>query len=338
MQRSNTKLVLGRGRLYFNAFALGTQTGTGERYIGNTPAFSISRSVESVTRVRSINGLRYKSDPIVVSENLSASVSTDNISSENFAHWFHATEKTLILPGKTFERNLVADHSNLIKLFDAEDGYNQSTNIVGLEVFRGTVEVALLGNFDTQMLQYGLLSILPSARDVFDGDSLRLKVRIGESKVAPLEPSNKSLQGSLRFLSNNIVGPDFDYLFPVVSITPSGSIDLKGDDFQQIVFSVEVLKLNSSTPHYFIRVLEKFSPYEQAILDTTFTLEDFVVQEELFNYFMNDRMPDLHKPVRPLRFWAPFTVRGPDLSDLFYADACLDGLLNEALPGTMQHP
>lgn len=338
MQRSKTKLVLGRGRLYFNAFAPGTQQGTGERYLGNTPAFSVSRSVESVSRVRSIGGLKYKSDPIVVSESLTASISTDNISSENFAHWFHASETNALLSGKAFEVNVVADHAKLIKLFDTEDGYDQSTNIVSLEVYRGTVEVPLLGNFDTRMLQYGLLTILENARDVFDGDSLRLKVRTGESKVSPLKPTNKSLQGSLRFLSNNIVGSDFDYFFPIVSVMPSGSIDLKGDDFQQIVFNVEVLKLNPSTPHYLIRVLEKFTAYEQAIIDTPSTLEEFMEYESLFNDYMMDRVPSLHKPVRPLRFWAPFPVRGPELTGLFYADASLDGVLNEALPSSTQYP
>lgn len=334
MKRSKTNLVLGRGRLYFDAFAPGTQIGTGEKYMGNTPAFSITRSVESVVRTRSYGGKKHESDPIVVSEKLSASISTDNISPKNFAHWFHATEESKLLPGESFEINIVADHEKLIKIFDTKTGATRSTNITSLRVYRGIVEVPLLGNFDTRMLQYGLLSILENARDVFDGDRLRLVVRTGESKVAPLDATNKALQGSLRFLSNNIVGPDFDYFFPLVTVTPSGSIDLKGDEFQQMVFTIEVMKLSPVEDYYHIRVLEKFTMEEQIIIDQPSTLEEFVRLESMFNDVMQIGVPELFLPVRPLRLFAPFPIRGPNYSGLFYSDAALDGLMNESYPET----
>ena len=46
----------------------------------------------------------------------------------------------------------------------------------------------------------------------------------------------------LMFLANNPKGADFHYYLPWVKITPNGDYAMKGDEWQQIPFSLEALK------------------------------------------------------------------------------------------------
>ncbi len=43
----------------------------------------------------------------------------------------------------------------------------------------------------------------------------------------------------------NPVGKQFDYSLPYVSISPNGDFNLKGEEWQQIPFSLEILRKGS---------------------------------------------------------------------------------------------
>lgn len=50
------------------------------------------------------------------------------------------------------------------------------------------------------------------------------------------------VEGALRFVADNPKGADFDYYLPYIKITPNGDYALKGDEWQQIPFTLEALK------------------------------------------------------------------------------------------------
>lgn len=84
----NATLVIGRGELYFDRFIPGTKEGEGELYFGNTPGFSLSRTVEEITRFTSYGGQQIEVNGLVTREVHSADITTDNISMQNMALWF----------------------------------------------------------------------------------------------------------------------------------------------------------------------------------------------------------------------------------------------------------
>ena len=51
-----------------------------------------------------------------------------------------------------------------------------------------------------------------------------------------------AVEGSLRYIARNPVGKQIDYFWPWVKITPNGDFALKGDEWQQIPFTIEVLR------------------------------------------------------------------------------------------------
>lgn len=83
--------VIGRGRLYFDQFITGTQTPTGERYLGNTPALSLNSAYQNLDHYSSDAGLRVKDDSVQLQVDRTGSFQCDNISMDNIALMFGAT-------------------------------------------------------------------------------------------------------------------------------------------------------------------------------------------------------------------------------------------------------
>ena len=60
------------------------------------------------------------------------------------------------------------------------------------------------------------------------------------------------LAGALRFISANPIGTQKDYYWPYVKLSPNGDFNLKGDEWQQIPFTFEVLKKDATTARVYI--------------------------------------------------------------------------------------
>lgn len=57
----------------------------------------------------------------------------------------------------------------------------------------------------------------------------------------------QSIYGALLFESDNPIGTNLNYWFPYVNLQPNGNYALKGDTWQQMSFSAEVLKRDATT-------------------------------------------------------------------------------------------
>lgn len=62
----------------------------------------------------------------------------------------------------------------------------------------------------------------------------------------------ETIEGELLFLANNAAGENKDYFWPYVKLTPDGDLPLKGDDWQTMTFSIEVLKRDAVTERQYI--------------------------------------------------------------------------------------
>lgn len=80
--------AVGRGKLFFDKFINGTKTGTGERYLGNTPTFSLASTVTSLDHFSSDYGVKEKDKSTNLQVENTVTLSTDNLQFENFALWY----------------------------------------------------------------------------------------------------------------------------------------------------------------------------------------------------------------------------------------------------------
>lgn len=107
----------------------------------------------------------------------------------------------------------------------------------------GTIDAA--GNYELD-LGTGRILILDNAADIADGDSLSFVYDQDAMVLQTVISKGDTIYGALRFISKNPIGTKRDAFFPYVKIAPDGDFSLKGDDWQVLNFSLEILKLNST--------------------------------------------------------------------------------------------
>lgn len=348
--------TIGRGKLYFDQFADGTTTRTGERYLGNSPEFSLNQSSEDLDHYSSDEGIRVKDASVTLSQENGGSFTLDSISPENMAMWFLGNKGTVVIASATgLTKVAVVTRGTYVQLGEttaAPQGHGGVTNIVinsptgvkatgaytitanpaandtvviggstitwkasgavGAQVNIGaditasaaalaayinansvalgvtatsalgvvtlkanvggvagnaitttevgtntafgaatltggaTGPIAALNNWEVD-LTTGRLKILDTAVDVADGDTLTITYDTAAQTLSQVIAKGLSIYGALRFISANPVGKKTDYFFPYVKITPDGDFNLKGDDWQSLGFTVDILKLNDTT-------------------------------------------------------------------------------------------
>lgn len=245
----------GRYRVYFDPFAPGTKTGTGQRYIGNTPELSMTSESENLDHFDADNGIRIKDDSMLLELNRTGAFVTDHISPENLAAFFlgdaslltqaAAPAQTYAISGvKTNRRYQIGANPS------APAGVRSITNVVVTPVPSG--DAFVLGTDYTVNLDNGGLVILEGG-GIADDDDISVAYDAGATSYnRVVTADNAELYGAMFLESRNPKGERMDYFIPYCSIRPDGDFALKGDEWQQLPFSFEILKLDDNTPSVII--------------------------------------------------------------------------------------
>lgn len=237
--------TLGRGELYFNKFKPGTMSGIGERYFGNTPEVSTNVDSENLDHFNSDRGVREKDASVVLQTNRTGSFITDHISPENIALFYFGEVKQLTQTAATGE---TSEFDNVTPGFFYQLGESATTPMGARKVTNVVVtdkEVpATTFTLGTDYLvneDLGRLEVL--AGGTITGTT-KLKVTFDtETHSQELVISgSQAVEGSLRYIANNPYGDNIDYYWPWVKITPNGDFALKGDEWQQIPFNIEIMR------------------------------------------------------------------------------------------------
>ncbi|CAM3843673.1 hypothetical protein G6L26_009775 [Agrobacterium radiobacter] len=292
---SNATLVIGRGELYFDRFAAGTLKGEGELYLGNTPGFTISRTVEEVERFTSYGGQQIQIDSLVTREVHSADITTDNMSMDNIALWFGSE------PDKTGQI-AIGDITEVIKVKKGR-WYQLGTTVEPFGIRHVEPDIAFLRNgnpFDVESnlivdRTEGRFYVMDESETIADGDDLSVTFQWRQSATVDVVDSAKEVVGALRYISKNPVGPVVSYFFPYVRLKPASQVDLKGDGWQELSFDLDIRKLNALTNFVYVKRLAGplLTDDERAIIDRgQMTLEEFPYWEDRLDEIINTFMPD----------------------------------------------
>lgn len=237
-----TLLTLGRGEVYFHK-----EGDVGERYIGNTPSFQIARSIERLEVQRAYSGRKHLGRSKVISESIDVKMVTDHMSRENVDLWLtsdgvptYAGDEFL-----TFTENVLMGRGRFYQLGGSviPGGYqfvdSAVLRIAGVKMVLGVDYL-----FDRDKGRIQILSdapMLDSAKTV----SVTFIKRPSLTSVTAVE--GREIYGSLRYIAKDPYGPRVDYWFPQVRITPKGAVDLKGDEFRQLQFDIEAVRLGPAS-------------------------------------------------------------------------------------------
>jgi hypothetical protein len=253
--------TLGRGELHFASFLANTQNPGGERYIGNTPEWNATIESENLEHYDSDHGIRELDESIVLQTNRNASFITDNISPENIANFFFGSVTALAVTAQTVDDEVI---EGVIVGLTYQLGMTP-TNPVGarmLNVYTPAVPpvpgpeapavnvivepsgggTAFVEGTDyTIDLVRGRLTILADGA-ITSGTDIQVSYKTLASTRDRIISGSKPIEGALRYISFNPVGKQFDWYMPYVKLAPNGDYALKGDEWQQIPFNVQILK------------------------------------------------------------------------------------------------
>ena len=237
--------TLGRGKVHFSRFKPGTYIPEGFRYIGNTPEFSLTIESEDLDHYNSDEGIREKDDSVPLEVNRTGSLITDNIDPKNVALFFFGVDSTVaqapvasqtltiedIIPGHSYK--IGATELNPTGYFGI-DPSGFSAAVGGTTLVVGTdYEV----DFDNGIITF----LATSTVAVLDADvAVTFAVR-GSTRSRVISGSTP-VEGAMLYVTKNPKGTDSTFYMPYVKITPNGDYALKGDEWQQIPMSLEVLK------------------------------------------------------------------------------------------------
>lgn len=241
-------LTLGRGELWFAQYLAGTQTPKGERYLGNSPEFNATIESENLDHFDSDHGINEKDESIPLSTNRTGSFITDNIDPANVALFFFGEQVTFTVAGGAVAGELVNG---------VEPGLTYQlgmtpTNPTGARMLSGTT-APVITDADTPATTYvagtdytvdlalGRVTIVEGGA-IDEGTNLSVAYTTLASSRTRIISGSTPIVGALRYIAFNPAGQQLDWYMPYVKISPNGDYALKGDEWQQIPFNIEILK------------------------------------------------------------------------------------------------
>ena len=239
--------TLGRGKVHFARFLAGTQTPDGFFYIGNTPEFSLTIESEALDHYSSDEGIREKDDSVPLEVNRTGSLTTDNIDPKNVALFFFGSESTVtqaVVAAAPFViNNIHAGHSYKLGSTSINPAGRFGINATGLTVVKNPGAVALAQGTDyTIDLDGGIISFVEGSAIATEGSDITVTYAIRGSNRSRVLSGSTPIEGAMIYRTKNPKGADCDYYLPYVKITPNGDYALKGDEWQTIPLSLEILK------------------------------------------------------------------------------------------------
>lgn len=236
--------TLGRGEVWFARFKTGTQTPDGFVYFGNTPEFNLTIESETLDHYSSDYGIREKDDSVPLQVNRTGSLITDNINPRNIALFYFGTDSvvTQVLASATTET--IAD-VKLEHAYQLGQSHTNPVGLVGIEdlvVEKGAVTFVVDVDYELNA-DLGMLKILPGGA-IVAGDDLELTYDVKSSTRERVISGTQPVEGALRYIARNPKGKQFNYYMPYVKLSPNGDYALKGDEWQQIPYTMDIQKPN----------------------------------------------------------------------------------------------
>lgn len=238
--------TLGRGKIHFSRFKPGgLYIPAGYRYIGNTPSVSLTFEEQELTHFNSDEGIREEDDSVTLEVTRTGALVTDNMSAENIALFMLGSETALTQASvasdtETLE-GIKAGHSYRLGQTDANPTGYFGIDPTGFAMTDGT-DPLVSGTDFTMDFANGVLTFLEGSALAIDGADIEVTYAVAGTTRTRVISGNTSVEGALMYVSKNPKGSDSTIMMPWVKIMPSGDLELKSDDWQQLPLNLRILK------------------------------------------------------------------------------------------------
>jgi len=243
-QQESQNYTLGRGKVSFSRFKPGTRKPAGFIYIGNTPEFSLTIESENLDHFSSDEGIREKDDSVPLEVTRTGSLTTDSIRPENVSYFFFGTKDTVVqvpVPAQDETFTDVEPGAQFkLGVTDTNPAGYFGIDAATLTVTSGGTELDL-GTDYTVNANLGTITVLEGG-SVVKGDDITVNFAVLGSTRSRVISGSTPIEGAMLYEAKNPKGENFHYYLPYVKITPNGDFNLKGDEWQTLPLSLEILK------------------------------------------------------------------------------------------------
>lgn len=247
--------TLGRGELWFARYLAGTQNPGGERYLGNTPEFNATIESENLDHFNSDRGINEKDASIVLSTNRTGSFITDNIDPDNIALFFFGEKvdftttaaeiedevHSAVVQGLTYQLGITSQNPVGARALAVHTAGPPAVNVIVTDGASVDPVTYVEGEDYEIDLERGRITIVAGGA-IASGTNISVTYRTQVTSRSRVISGTSAVEGSLRYIANNPAGSNFDWFMPYVKLSPNGDYALKGDEWQQIPFNIEILR------------------------------------------------------------------------------------------------
>lgn len=243
------------GELYFDPLVNGAYQG--ERYLGNTPSAELTIEPQKLDHYDADTNEVSKDFSYATRVDRSMALTADEVSLENLALFFGATASTVTQTAAPVVAEPIADvqKGRYYQLGQTSGNPTGVRNVGSVVVKLSGGGTAFVAGTDYLLdAARARLYIIP-AGGIADGADIEVDYTpVANTRDRLASGAGVTVSGRLRFLANNLAGENMDYYFPSVSVTPSGSYQLKGGGENPAVasmgFTVEILKPSNAEAIY----------------------------------------------------------------------------------------
>jgi hypothetical protein len=246
MSGKNKLYTIGRGELNF---AQSTVAGAAPlaaamfRYLGNSPDTSFSSSPTKLDHYDADHGLKVKDDSVTLQFDRTGKFTLDSMDVANVAMQFLAHASVYSQAAATAVDEPVTASPGM--------GFQLGTSInpMGLK----NVSNVTAANTATPATTYAagtdfVVDPVSGWVKIPDGSVIAANTGVtftfdaaAGTRDQVISASDVTLEGALRWRSYTIKGAKYDYFMPYVNIVPDGDFVLKGDTWQQMSFTFDIL-------------------------------------------------------------------------------------------------
>lgn len=242
--------TLGRGEVHFSRFITGTQTPEGFRYLGNTPEFGLTIETEYLDHFSSDRGIREKDKSVPLETTRTGNLVADDIQMDNLAIFFFGEKAILAQTSATGVTEQIDDviqgRSYQIGVTGGNPTGVRSISNVTVEVAASAKTVEVDYTVDPEL---GIITIVEGG-GIADGSDIDIEYDRAAKSREQVISGTEPVEGALRFISYNPEGEKRDFYMPYVKLSPNGDFPLKSDEWQQMPFTVDILKATSREAIY----------------------------------------------------------------------------------------
>jgi len=249
--------TLGKGIIYFDRKDMTSGLYSGERDLGNAPAFSFNISIEKLEHFSSRGGLKAKDKLVISQMTPSCTFTLDEITAENFGLLAMADVIKVTQTGSTVSNEAHTAHVGMrFETAKRDISAVTVTNVAGTTTFVNGSDYIL----DTTLKDDKIGRIyIPVGSTIPEASIVHVDYTCASCTYTEVRAFKQTqVEGKLRFVSDNPAGKQMEVQIWRVSLTPSGDTAMIGDDWSTLGFTGEILKDEAGHPT---------SPYMSLIMD-----------------------------------------------------------------------